>query len=109
MSYGVVSIRAEKCVDNVVLLTSPQLLLTIIMCIGPVWYNLPSAGKSSDTPQIQIIKQVSASIFISRVYKKLYLLHNTYVMALTILLTSAYSSCREWFNRFLAISGELML
>ena len=59
MSYGVVSIRAEKCVDNVVLLTSPQLLLTIIMCIGPVWYNLPSAGKSSDTPQI--IKQVSAS------------------------------------------------
>ena len=67
---GVVSISicAETCAHNMVLLTTPQLLL---MFIGPVWYNLPSAGKSSDTPQIQIIKQVSDSIFISRVYKKL--------------------------------------
>ena len=75
MSYGVVSIRAEKCVDNVVLLTSPQLLLTIIMCIGPVWYNLPSAGKSSDTPQI--IKQVSAiAFYFSCAYKKYTIIHN---------------------------------
>ena len=58
MSLGVVliSICAETCAHNMVLLTTPQLLL---MFIGPVWYNLPSAGKSSDTHP-QIIKQVRA-------------------------------------------------